>query len=56
MKDAIFGHKLAYRVKYNKNPKSNTGVGGWGRNKFTASAQVEMAVSSSDYVGNNVYT
>lgn len=52
MKDAIFGHKLAYRVKNNKNPKSNTGE----KNEFTASAQVEMAVSSSDYVDNNVYT
>jgi len=53
MKDAIFGHKLAYRVKNNKNLKSNTGGE---KNEFTASAQVEMAVSSSDYVGHNVYT
>jgi len=54
MKDAIFGHKLAYGVKKNQKPKIIYGDGG--RNEFTASAQVEMAASSSDYVGNNVYT
>lgn len=30
MKDAIFGHKLAYGVKNNKNPKSNMGREGGG--------------------------
>ncbi|XP_029819924.1 uncharacterized protein LOC115307909 isoform X2 [Manacus vitellinus] len=50
-KDAIFGHKLAYRVQKKKNTKW---ILRWVRTEFTAAARGEMAVTGGGSVGHDV--